>query len=186
LTGGDPAAYGGRVTSRGRGRVRRVAVLAALATALAGGAGGAPAGLAPAIDGVARGARVADRADVDAESCNLEGVAEPGLVRGDFDGDGRADYAALLRLGDEGWFVVFLARPSGGFAPVIISRFTAAGRIARQLEFQPPGRVDGVEPDGEHVVLTHPGVTEIYCGQAASTYYWDAAAKTFRYIVTGD
>jgi hypothetical protein len=45
---------------------------------------------------------VADRADVDAESCNLEGVAEPGLVRGDFDGDGRADYAALLRLGDEG------------------------------------------------------------------------------------
>ena len=66
------------MTSRGRGRVGRIAAVLALATALGGGgvaAAGIPAGLAAAIDGVARGARVAGRADVDARDCNLDGVA---------------------------------------------------------------------------------------------------------------
>jgi hypothetical protein len=140
-----------------------------------------------------------DRIDVSGEDCARDSAAHPARTRGDFDGDGIEDWALHLRSArpvgtrvSEGrtWtlyahrFVVLLGRPGGRFQAVTISLSERPLPFGVMLELQPRGPLKDVE--GTQVVLRHPGVTEIYCGQAASTYYWDARARRFEYLVTGD
>lgn len=42
------------------------------------------------------------------------------------------------------------------------------------------------DAEGREVVLAHPGIVEIYCGKAASTYYWDSRRHRFESVVTAD
>lgn len=55
-----------------------------------------------------------------------------------------------------------------------------------RFRLQPPGKIQEPGEPETAVVLRHPGAIELYCGQAASTYFWDPRERLFRYIVTGD
>lgn len=59
-----------------------------------------------------------DRSDLQ----DLYGTYHPYFVRGDLNGDGRADFAqAFVETGPAGWFhvAVFFGRPDGGFDPPV-------------------------------------------------------------------
>lgn len=143
-----------------------------------------------------------DRIDVSGEDCALDGVAHPARVRGDFDGNGVEDWALHLRsarpigtraTGGRTWtmyahrFVVLLGRRDGGFDTVTITLGEQSLPFGLMLERQPSGPVNEVEGGNDRrIVLRNPGVIEIYCGKAASTYYWDTRARRFDYLVTGD
>jgi len=143
-----------------------------------------------------------DRIDISGEDCALDRAAHPARVRGDFDGNGVEDWALHLRserpigtrvTDGRTWtmyahrFVVLLGRPQGGFDAVTITLGQQSLPFGLMLEVQPPGPVKEVEGgDDRRIVLRHPGVIEIYCGKAASTYYWDPRARRFDYLVTGD
>lgn len=142
------------------------------------------------------------RVDVSAEDCALDRPDHPARVRGDFDGDGLEDWALHLRsprptgtrvAGGHTWtmyahrFVVLRGLPNGAFEPVTITLGEQALPFALMLERQPSGLVKEVDGgEDRRVQLRHPGIIEIYCGKAASTYYWDPRTRRFDFIVTGD
>jgi len=143
-----------------------------------------------------------DRIDVSGEDCALDSAEHPARVRGDFDGNGVDDWALHLRsarpigtrvTNGRTWtmyahrFVMLLGRRGGGFDAVTITVGEQSLPFGLMLELQPPGPVHEVEGGEERrVVLRNPGVTEVYCGKAAATYYWDARTRSFQHIVTGD
>ena len=155
----------------------------------------AVAALAPTIVPV-------DRIDISGEDCALDAAAHPARVRGDFDGNGVEDWALHLRsarpigtrvTGGRTWamyahrFVVLLGRRDGRFDAVTVNLGEQSLPFGLMLELQPPGPVKEVEGgDDRRIVLHNPGIVEIYCGKAASTYYWDARTRRFDYLVTGD
>ena len=137
------------------------------------------------------------RRDLDGGACRPR-PAHPARVAGDFTGDGRVDYALYLRTaaaqGADGRttehtirFVVFVAVPGGAFAPQVIREWRAVLPLHERLELQRPGRIREVDGGEDQVVrLRHPGIVELYCGKAASTFFWEPRTRTFRSIVTGD
>jgi hypothetical protein len=185
-------------------RLLAAAGLAALAAAVPARAAddALPASLLRAIAALAPTTLPVDRIDISSEDCALDAPTHPARVRGDFDGDGYQDWALHLRSAapvgtrvsaGRTWalyahrFVVFFGRPGGGFEAVTISLGEQPRPFTLMLEPRPPGPVKDVEGgEGRSVVLVHPGIVEVYCGRAASTYYWDARARKFEYLVTGD
>lgn len=122
----------------------RLAGLGALATLLAatgaGTAGDTPApALLRAIAALDPSAVPVDRTDIASDDCAIQ-AAHPARVAGDFDGDGRQDWALYLRsprpVGTEVVagrpramhavrFVVVFARPGDRFDPVTIRRWAS-------------------------------------------------------------
>jgi hypothetical protein len=161
-----------------------------------------PPGVLRAIATLAPTTVPVDRIDISGEDCALDGAAHPARVRGDFDGNGVEDWALHLRsarpigtrvTGGRAWtmyvhrFVMLLGRRDGGFEAVTINLGEHSLPFGLMLELQPPGPVKEVEGgDDRRVVLRNPGVIEIYCGKAASTYYWDARTRRVDSLVTGD
>ena len=146
--------------------------------------------------------RLARGADIDRDACRHYARPPWIAVSGDFDGDGRVDWALYVvsgrprdRVLDRGQsvdaydfrFVFALARPGDRYELVTAREARTVLPLPHYLVVQPPGVIREVDAGpGARVVLRHPGVTELYCGQAASTYFWDPGRRTFRYIVTGD
>ena len=136
-------------------------------------------------------------ADFEQGACRHR-TGHPARLVADFNGDGRTDYAMYLRSkraprGDSVAvqyalrFVVFLADADGGFVASVVREWVASLPLHERLELQRPGRVREVEGGTDRVVtLRHPGIVEIYCGRAASTYFWAPRSQAFEYIVTGD
>lgn len=135
--------------------------------------------------------------------CVPEGGGHPGYVAADFNGDGRKDYAAILegrvikrveRIGNwewpvrDYWFVIFLGEADRRFRPTVLDRWESTP-TDRYLQLQPAGIVLEFSADVDElavVVLKHPGVVEIVCEKAATTYFWDDATGSFRSLITGD
>jgi len=186
--------------------VRRTLAAAVLAIALcspaAGGDEALPSAVLRAIAALPPTTVPVDRLDLSGEDCALDRPDHPARVRGDFDGDGLEDWALHLRSvrptgtrvsGGRTWtmyahrFVVLRGRPDGAFEPVTITLGEQPLPFALMLERQPPGLVKEVDGgEDRRVRLRHPGIIEIYCGEAASTYYWDSRTRRFESIVTGD
>ena len=133
---------------------------------------------------LAPGAAVVVTQEVDAISCNPVGD-NPGLVRADFNGDGRPDYAALLKIRETGkktiWegktlreasfsFVLFLDDGHGGYEPRVVRRYTDFIPTGVVLDLQPPGSVLNGETQ-KSITLSNPGVTLSFCEKSAVTYY---------------
>jgi hypothetical protein len=130
--------------------------------------------------------------DVTVESCGPK--SDPGVVIGDFNGDGRNDYAILLRSDaptsrKEGAFaelslVIFLDL-EGRWQRVFMNRFRVAEGLASRhvITLQPPATLQ--ESDGPRKVsLKHPGIAWVYCEAGVRVYYWSPRKGAFDSIVT--
>ncbi|MGE0278705.1 MAG: hypothetical protein AB7R40_25180 [Nitrospiraceae bacterium] len=141
-------------------------------------------GLQTAIEKVAVGASIVQAKDVDPVACQPVGE-NPGFLRADFNGDGRDDYAVLLKTGDTGkeriWegktlretrftFVFFLDDGAGGYKPRVVRRYVDFIPTAVVLDLQPAGDVRHRET-GKHVRLKNPGITLSFCEKSATTYF---------------
>lgn len=170
--------------------------------ALAAGAAGAgetsvlPPALADALKRLHPAARVVSADEILAERCGA-GQRREQLFRADFNGDGRPDYAMLLRIGEaEGkpdealktvplWGVVFLANRDGRYRPFILFKDADAMFPSRRvLWIQAPGRVHhGAHPE-RVLTLKHPGVGSMLCESTAKVFYWVSLRQTFREYLT--
>ena len=156
-----------------------------------------PDTLSAAIQKAASGAALVTAHEVDATACAPVGQA-PGLVRADFNGDGRDDYAALLKTKETGketiWegkklrearfsFVLFLDDGNGGYKPRVVRRYTDFVPTAVVLDLQPAGNVRHRETH-KTVKLANPGVMLSFCEKSATTYF--IAAGKIRSIPVAD
>jgi len=143
-----------------------------------------PENLAGAIYKVAPGSAIVSAKEVDATACQPVGDS-PGLVRADFNGDGRQDYAVLLktRVSKEEtvWqgkslrearflFVWFLDDGSGGYKPRIIRRYTDFVPTAVVIDLQPAGKIRHRETHKD-IQVPNPAVMLSFCEKSATTYY---------------
>lgn len=142
-----------------------------------------PDALAAAMKKAAPGASVVAPRDVDETACAPVGQA-PGFLHADFDGDGREDYAALLKKEtgkEKTWegrtlrearfsFVLFIDDGSGGYKPRVIRRYVDFIPTAVVLDLQPAGNVRHRETR-KNVKLPNPGVMLSFCEKSATTYY---------------
>jgi hypothetical protein len=131
-----------------------------------------------------------------AERCKPE-YRRDQVVRGDFNGDGRADYALLLRIGEPKavggeplksasvWAVVFLARRDGRYRPFILSKTDEVMMPSRRVvALQSPGKVHhGAHPE-RVLTLKQPGIASILCEGTEKVYYWVSRGQTFREYLT--
>ena len=155
-----------------------------------------PAALREAIARLDPAASVLRADEVLAERCGAERRRDQ-IVRADFNGDGRADYAVLLRIGEPKavggeplksvpvWAVVFLGGQDGRFRPFILSRADEVMVPSRQvIALQPSGRVHhGAHPE-RVLTLRQPGVALILCEGTEKVYYWASRGQTFREYLT--
>jgi len=155
-----------------------------------------PPALADAIRRLHGAARVVSADEILEERCGAEQRREQ-LFRADFTGDGRQDYAALLRIGEpEGkpgealrtvplWGVVFLANQDGRYRPFILFKDGDAMFPSRRvLWVQTPGPVrHGAHPE-RVLTLRHPGVGSMLCESTAKVFYWVGLRQTFREYLT--
>jgi len=155
-----------------------------------------PPALADAIKRLDSGASVVRAEDILEERCGAAHRREQ-LFRADFNGDGRQDYAALLRIGEpEGkpgealrtaplWAVVFLANRDGRYRPFILFKDGDATFPSRRvLWVQAPGRVHhGAHPE-RVLTLKHPAVGSMLCESTAKVFYWVGLRQTFREYLT--
>jgi hypothetical protein len=140
--------------------------------------------LESAIQKIAASASIVRTGDVDQTACQPVGE-DSGLLRADFNGDGRVDYAVLLKTGDTGkeriWdgktlretrfaFVFFLDDGRGSYRAKVVRRYVDFIPTAVVLDLQPAGEVRHRETH-KSVRLSNPGVTLSFCEKSATTYF---------------
>lgn len=143
-----------------------------------------PENLEIAISKVAPRSTVVSAKEVDATACQPVGDS-PGLVRADFNGDGREDYAVLLKtrvsIEETVWqgkslrearflFVWFLNDGAGGFRPRVIRRYDDFVPTAVVIDLQPAGKIRHRETHKD-VQVRNPAVMLSFCEKSATTYY---------------
>jgi hypothetical protein len=119
------------------------------------------------------------------------------VLRADLNGDGRADYALLLRIGEPKavagealksasvWAVVFLARRDGLYRSFILSKWDEVMIPSRQvIALQPAGPVQAGGHPGRVLTLKQPAVAAILCEGTEKIYYWVSRGQTFREFVS--
>jgi hypothetical protein len=155
-----------------------------------------PPALADALKRRHPAAHVMGADEIVEERCGPDHRREQ-LFRADFNGDGRPDYAMLLRIGEpEGktgealrtaplWAVVFLANRDGRYRPfILIKDGDAMFPLRRVLWVQAPGRVHhGAHPE-RVLTLKRPAVGSMLCESTAKVYYWVSLRQTFREYLT--
>jgi len=110
----------------------------------------------------------------------------PTSVRGDFDGNGFADYALLIRkaAGPEAdeIFVILMGHGEGRYAKAIESFFGGVatdiylGYLAAGAVLPAPADTGGNSPP---IALENPAVTLNILGQISDVFYWDRLAGRF-------
>lgn len=107
----------------------------------------------------------------------------PSMIRADFDGNGVADYALLVRAKgvaepDE-IFAVLMGEGRGRYQRAA-QAFFGAVLDGVYLGYAPAGAVLSPAPGStivrEPVTLAHPAVKLIYLNSASNAFYWDAEA----------
>ena len=153
--------------------------------------GSLPAELTAAIKRLHAGAVVITAAEVDVDRCGAEHRRDQ-IFRADFDGDGRQDYATLLRIGEpqasrtvQLWGVVFLAKRDGRYRPFVLFQDADAMFPSRQVLWaQPPGFVKHGAHAERVLTLKLPAVGWTLCESTAKVFYWTSRGQTFREYLT--
>jgi hypothetical protein len=144
----------------------------------------APESVSAAVEKTIPGATVVTVDDINAKSCGSL-PKSPGLVTGDFNGDGRRDFAALLKGHSTGklvhWegkslvetefaFAIFLDDGHGGFKPAYVRRFKDLLPILAYIDIMPPGHVKGTgEKPG--IALKNSAISFVNCEKSEAVYY---------------
>ena len=143
-----------------------------------------PENLAGAISKVTPGSTIVNAKEVDATACQPVGDS-PGLVHADFNGDGRQDYAVLLKTSvskkETVWqgkslrearfsFVLFLDDGTGGYRARVVRRYADFVPTAVVIDPQPAGKVRHRETH-KHIRVPNPAVMLSFCEKSATTYY---------------
>jgi len=101
--------------------------------------------------------------------------AVPGFVAADFNGDGVADYAALLRFpkkaGFGEWLVVFIGVKAGGFQLRLLEKYDGF-RDDVYITMEPPGDVNAARPL-RIVKLRAPAIARIHPERPPTVFYWE-------------
>jgi hypothetical protein len=148
-----------------------------------------------AIEKAFPGSTIVTTADVDSGECDPV-PGSPGYVPADFDGDGRGDFAVLLKVGETGkvvpWqgkqlketryaLVMFLDDGLGGFTVKRLHSFVQFWPVMAFID-RVTGKVSGLgdERRGAEITLRDPGVSLVFCGKSAVVYYLkDHQVRTF-------
>jgi hypothetical protein len=155
----------------------------------------APGSVSAAIEKRIPGATIVTRDDINEKSCGRLPKA-PGLVTGDFNGDGRKDFAALLKVRSTGklvhWegklleetefaFAIFLEDGHGGFKPAYLRRFKDLLPILSYIDIMPPGNVKGIgEKPG--LVLRNSAISFVNCEKSEAIYYVSGASVRIHWV----
>jgi hypothetical protein len=155
-----------------------------------------PPALRDAITSLHPSAAVLRADEILVERCGAQHRRDQ-VLRADLNGDGRADYALLLRIGEPKavagealksasvWAVVFLARRDGLYRPFILSKWDEVMIPSRQvIALQPAGLVQAGGHPGRVLTLKQPAVASILCEGTEKIYYWVSRGQTFREFVS--
>lgn len=150
-----------------------------------------------AIQHISAGAAPLTEASIDAKNCgNIPPT--PGFVVADFDGDGRKDFAVLLKTEKPGrmveWegrkvplanyvFAILVDNGKGGFTAKLIERFEDNCPLAAFLEPQAPGAIRDRDT-GKEVTIQNPSVTLLFCDKSAAVYHF--VGKRIHTVQLGD
>jgi hypothetical protein len=151
-----------------------------------------PPALRDAITSLHPSAAVVRADEILVERCGAQHRRDQ-VLRADLNGDGRADYALLLRIGEPKavagealksasvWAVVFLARRDGLYRSFILSKWDEVMIPSRQvIALQPAGQVQAGGHPGRVLTLKQPAVASILCEGTEKIYYWVSRGQTFR------
>jgi hypothetical protein len=116
---------------------------------------------------------------------------EASVVHADFDGDGRPDYALLLKnKGSENSKLVMLLCPSSGSCKSVYESDLSAVSTIVYIRPLPPGsRVSETEAEPGHgppVKLDSAGVRLDYFGKGETVLYWNKKLKKIEELETED
>jgi hypothetical protein len=121
--------------------------------------------------------------EMDVKGC-FKSLPSPGLVRGDFNGDGREDVAVLLktRVTDEVktlegqefreadfMLVIFLNNGQGGYHIRIADKFSDYIPITGYISIRPPGQVRPFWAEKD-IAIRNPAVALNFCERSETIY----------------
>ena len=159
----------------------------ATAPALAQGEPGLTEAMTQAFRAVYKDDIILTAADMGVESCGQQ-EGHPGIVRGDFNGDGREDVALLFRrkekestwaLRSDSWrqirviLTTLIDNGKGGYNLHTIGGDLIALPSPYAISLAPPGTYYDTAKEVE-VTTRFDGIRFGVCGQIASAYYWTA------------
>jgi len=145
-----------------------------------------------------REAVILQSGDVSWAACSM--APRTPVVKGDFNGDGRSDYATLIRIGDvtpdgrwwlryqgvDVWLVALFAEAAGTFSSLVVERYPETPLPTDVvIHLQRPGPVRSSIP-GQRAKLKYPGVAVEFRERAGKVFYWSPTARSFRVIWTSD
>jgi hypothetical protein len=143
-----------------------------------------PVPLLTAIGKIAPKASVVRPQDIDGQECDSIG-ASPGIVRADFNGDGRQDYATILKTKvseketvwegktlREAQFALVLFLDDGRGAYRAISAYKYVGFVPTIGIIYPQSNREVRNRETHRIIrLANAAVTLAFCGKSATTYY---------------
>ena len=155
-----------------------------------------PPALQDAITALHPAATVLRADEILVERCGAEHRRDQ-VVRADLNGDGRADYALLLRIGEPKavagealksasvWAVVFLARRDGLYRAFILSKSDDVMIPSRLvIALRPAGRMQSGGHPERALKFKQPAVASILCEGTERIYYWVNRGQTFREFIS--
>jgi hypothetical protein len=140
-----------------------------------------PEGVKSVLDHMHPGWRLAGISDENRQYCfKKDSKYEPTLIWGDFDGDGKRDYAAIIIYGKKTAVIVFLARGTGYRALEVFTTSRPGERPPELLEVFPKGTQLGTTPHKS----AHESIAMEYCESSSAIYFYEAGA--FHHVIAGD
>jgi hypothetical protein len=119
------------------------------------------------------------------------------IVRGDFDGDGKADTAEILVSESAPQFALFIKRAATDKWQMLGEAYDVKALDRFGIDLVKPGKYETAcgkgyddsfcahgEPD--FLNLSHPAIDFIYTESSDSIFYWEPSTKTFREIQMSD
>lgn len=140
-----------------------------------------PAGVKSILDQMHPGWKLAQISDENRQICfKKDSKFRPTLIWGDFDGDGKQDYAVIVDYGKKSSVMAFLARGTGYKAFELFTPSRSNERAPDLLEVLPKGMQLGTKAQKS----AHESIASEYCESSSVFYFYEAG--TFHRLLAGD